>query len=315
MRLSLEAVLSGDRRAISKAVTMVENDTPGAREMMRQLYPHTGRASIVGVTGPPGVGKSTLVHALVSQARQHQMDVGVIAVDPSSPFSGGALLGDRIRMQTHSLDPKVFVRSLASRGRLGGLSDSAMSVTQVLDAAGKDLVLIETVGTGQSEVEIMRLAHSVVVVLAPGLGDDIQALKSGILEIADVFAVNKADLGQSDGLTRQLEYAVQLRDDKSRKPAVIAVSAKDGAGIDRLFEEVCRTLENLKQSDELMKRGLALARSAILQKATGILSAFFENAEDVEDMKRLSKQVALRKLDPESAAKTLIKRYQDESKG
>ncbi|MBA2284529.1 MAG: methylmalonyl Co-A mutase-associated GTPase MeaB, partial [Ktedonobacteraceae bacterium] len=193
MQNIIERLLSGDRRALARMVTLIENEVPQARHYLAELHQHTGRAQIVGVTGAPGAGKSTLVTHLVRELRRRERKVSVVAVDPTSPFSGGAILGDRIRMMELSGDPNVFIRSMASRGNLGGLSASTRDVVRAMDAAGYDPIIIETVGTGQAEVEVMRAAHSVLVVCAPGMGDDIQAIKAGILEIADIFVVSKAD--------------------------------------------------------------------------------------------------------------------------
>src|SRR3989440_13041712 len=193
MQNIVERLLNGDRRALARMVTLIENDAPVARECLAELHQHAGRAHIVGVTGSPGAGKSTLVTRMVRELRNRDHKVGVVAVDPTSPFTGGAILGDRIRMMELSGDPNVFIRSMASRGNLGGLSASTRDVVRAMDAAGYNPIMIETVGTGQAEVEVMRTAHTVMVVAAPGMGDDIQAIKAGILEIADVFVVSKAD--------------------------------------------------------------------------------------------------------------------------
>ncbi len=205
-----DSVLAGDRRAVARAITLVENGTPEGLALLRAIYARTGRAHVIGVTGPPGVGKSTLVDAVATAVRRDGQTVGVIAVDPTSPFSGGAFLGDRVRMQRGVVDPGVFIRSLATRGRLGGLSAAARDVIHVLDASGRDVILVETVGAGQAEVEVMELAHTTVVVLAPGLGDEIQAIKAGILEIGDVFVVNKADREGADRAVAELRFMIDM---------------------------------------------------------------------------------------------------------
>lgn len=205
-----QKIVDGDLRALARAATWIENRSPEAEPLLRELFPHTGRALIIGVTGPPGAGKSTLCDQLARLIRQEGRTVGVIAVDPSSPYSGGAVLGDRIRMQEHHADPGVFIRSMATRGWLGGLARAATEMTMLLDAAGRDVILVETVGVGQDEVEIARLAHVTLVVLTPGAGDDVQTLKAGIMEIAQVFVINKSDLPGADKLQREIHAAMGL---------------------------------------------------------------------------------------------------------
>ncbi|HPB97160.1 MAG TPA: methylmalonyl Co-A mutase-associated GTPase MeaB [Polyangiaceae bacterium] len=218
MNPTAKRVLERDVRGVARACRLVDDRVDGYIEMLKDLYPHTGKAWVVGVTGNPGAGKSTLTDRLVAYWRGEGKRVGVVAVDPTSPFSGGAILGDRIRMQRHFEDPDVFIRSLATRGALGGLSHSAMDTVRILDAWGADVVLVETVGVGQDELEITRAAHSTLVVMAPGLGDGIQAIKAGILEIADVFAVNKADRDGADATVRDLELMVALGKGWRRRP-------------------------------------------------------------------------------------------------
>src|SRR5579872_67211 len=224
-----QKIVDGDLRALARAATWIENRSPEAEPLLRALFPHTGRALILGVTGPPGAGKSTLCDQCARLIRAEGKTVGIIAVDPSSPFSGGAILGDRIRMQQHHDDPGVFIRSMATRGWMGGLAKATTEMTMLLDAAGRDVVLVETVGVGQDEVEIAKLANVTVVVLVPGMGDDVQALKAGIMEIADVFVINKADLPGADRLEREIKAVQSLahRPDGWRPPIVHAV-AKDG---------------------------------------------------------------------------------------
>jgi len=216
----VERVLSGDVRAAARLMRDLDDRLPGARAVLRSLFPRTGRAYVVGLTGAPGAGKSSITDRLIAHYRAEGKKVGVVAVDPTSPFSGGAILGDRIRMQDHALDPDVFIRSLATRGHLGGLSRATADVVQVMDAMGKDVILVETVGVGQDEIEVAELAHTVVVVAVPGMGDDVQAIKAGVLEIADVFAVNKADHEGADRTVRDLQGMLELRRATATRPAL-----------------------------------------------------------------------------------------------
>ncbi len=233
-----ERLASGDRVALARAITAVENERADAGEVLRAVHGRTGRAQVIGVTGAPGVGKSTLLNALIGGYRKQGKSVGVIAVDPSSPLSGGAILGDRIRMSEHGGDPGVFVRSLASRGHLGGLSRAAARIVDVMDAARRDVVIVETVGAGQSEVEIMHIAQSVLVICAPGLGDDIQAVKAGILEIAHILVVNKADMPLADRAVSQLKDALMLSHHEGWQVPVLRTTATTGEGIDELIENI-----------------------------------------------------------------------------
>jgi len=235
----IERLLTGDRRAIARLITIIENDGADAQEALAALYPHTGQAHIVGVTGAPGTGKSTLVNELAKVYRQRDRTVGIIAVDPTSPFSGGALLGDRIRMRDLSGDPGIFIRSMATRGSLGGLARATADAIKVLDAAGYQTIFVETVGAGQAEVDIAKAAHTTIVVEAPGLGDEIQAFKAGITEIADIFVVNKADREGAEGLADEFR-AAQLQSHPRNEPAVVATQAINDVGIEELFQEIYR---------------------------------------------------------------------------
>lgn len=228
-----QKIVDGELRALARAATWIENRSPEAEPLLRELFPHTGRALIIGVTGPPGAGKSTLCDQLARLLRKEGKTVGVIAIDPSSPYSGGAVLGDRIRMQEHHADPGVFIRSMATRGWLGGLARATTEMTMLLDAAGRDVVLVETVGVGQDEVEIARLAHVTLVVLTPGAGDDVQTLKAGIMEIAQVFVINKSDLPGADKLQREIHAAMGLAQSREHDPEVEIVNtvALEGKGV------------------------------------------------------------------------------------
>lgn len=234
----VDQVLKGDARAAARVIRWVEDGLPEAKEALKRVYPHTGGAYIVGITGPPGVGKSSLLDRIIEEFRRQRKKVGVVAVDPTSPFSGGAILGDRIRMQRHSTDPDVFIKSIATRGHLGGLSKSAEDIIQVMDAMGKEVIFVETVGVGQAEVDIARTADTTVVVTVPGLGDDIQAIKAGIFEIADVFVVNKGEKPEADKTVKELEVMVEMSSPREDgwKPQIIKVSALKGHGLKEFID-------------------------------------------------------------------------------
>jgi LAO/AO transport system kinase len=253
-------IVAGDIRAIARAATAIEDRRPDALPLLQEIFPRTGKAAIIGITGAPGAGKSTLVDCFVHALRREGRTVGIIAVDPSSPFSGGAILGDRIRMQGHHADPGVFIRSMATRGCLGGLAGATTDMALLLDAAGKDMVLIETVGVGQDEVEVAHLADVTVVVLVPGMGDDVQALKAGIMEIADVFVLNKADLPGADQLEREVNAVLALsRRTEDWRPPIIRTVASEGQGIDEALAAVRKFQQsgrNKKRKVELWQRRL-----------------------------------------------------------
>src|SRR5213594_3111789 len=234
----VEAVRAGDRRALARAISLVENGDPLAHEVVRELYPHTGHAYAVGITGPPGVGKSSLIAALLPCVREQGLSVGVVSVDPSSPFSQGALLGDRIRLADHFLDPGVFIRSMGTRGHLGGLAEATLQALLLLDASGKDIVFLETVGAGQSEVEVIAIADTVVLVLMPGSGDSVQALKAGIMEIPDVIAINKMDHPAAKTMLSEVRSILALDHERAWKPPIVLTEAMRGENVPELWAKV-----------------------------------------------------------------------------
>jgi LAO/AO transport system kinase len=302
-------VLQGDVRAISRAITAIENHSPEAEQLLKQLFPHTGNAYLTGITGAPGTGKSTLVDRLAGVYRKRQEHVGVIAVDPTSPYSGGAILGDRIRMQGHASDNGIFIRSMATRGFLGGLARSTAEVALLLDAAGKRQVLIETVGVGQDEIDIVRLADCVLVVLVPGLGDDIQNMKAGLMEIGDIFVLNKADREGAERLEEQLHAMLSLvmpRD--GWHPPVIQAVATENRGIEELAATVDKFRKHFESSgqrekkhiDHWQNRLIEMLESRLLEKVLGS-----KNGE--ARLRQLAAAVAERKQDPFSAVSELLK--------
>ena len=302
----VDRLLAGERRALARVLTHVEDGSPQRlREIIALLHPHTGRAALVGVTGSPGVGKSTLTSALVAVWRARDQRVAVLAVDPSSPFTGGALLGDRVRMQDHVMDPGVFIRSMASRGHLGGLSWATPQALLALDAAGFDVVIVETVGVGQAEVEIASLADTTVVALAPGMGDAIQAAKAGILEVADVFCVNKADRDGADKTVRELRNMQELGHG-DWLPPICKTIASTGEGIAALADAVEGHRDWLQATGTLAQRRLDRARNQVREIALGAVRARFADLGEGELVETLSHKVADRTLDPYAAADALL---------
>ena len=301
---------SGEPRAVARLISLVEDASPHLREVAAALAPHTGRARVVGLTGAPGVGKSTMTSQLVTALRRKELRVGVLAVDPTSPFSGGALLGDRVRMQEHATDAGVFIRSMASRGHLGGLSWATPQALRVLDAAGCDVVLIETVGVGQSEVEVAGLADTTLVLVAPGMGDGIQAAKAGILEIADVFVVNKADRDGADRTVRELKHGLSLarreRLGPSWRPPVVRAVAARGEGVDELVEAIDDHRRWLVDRGELEQRRQARAAAEVEAIAVAQLRSRIGDLRGGTALDQLAKRVAAGELDPYAAADDLI---------
>ncbi|HEV2490996.1 MAG TPA: methylmalonyl Co-A mutase-associated GTPase MeaB [Candidatus Acidoferrales bacterium] len=310
MKEWVEQVRAGDVRAISRAMTAIENRSGEAEELLRQLFPRTGNSYLIGITGAPGTGKSTLVDRMAALYRAQKQTVGVIAVDPSSPFTGGAILGDRIRMQGHASDAGVFIRSMATRGSLGGLSQATSDAALLLDAAGKNYVLIETVGVGQGEVEIARLADCTIVVLVPGMGDDVQSLKAGVMEIADIFIVNKADHEGVDRFEQQLRAVLQLVPEREGwKPPIILTIATENTGIEDLAREIARFRQHNAGRRGGKPREIALWRERLLNLLRERLTQrVIEGLPGGDYLDSLAADVAARKKDPYAAVSEIIER-------
>jgi LAO/AO transport system kinase len=295
----ISALRSGDVRALARGISVVENRAPGAIELLKSLFPHSGRARVIGLTGAPGAGKSTLVDQLARHYRKQDQTVGIIAVDPTSPYTGGAILGDRIRMQDHFSDPGIYIRSMATRGSLGGLARTTADVATVLDASGRDVILIETVGVGQDEIDIVRLADVTVVILVPGMGDDVQTIKAGIMEIADIFVINKSDREGADRVEREIRalQSLALRHD-GWTPPIVKTIASDGSGVAELAAAITEYEEYLQEGDRALNKSvenwqerlIEMLRDAMLEKARAQMSD--------GNLARLAAEVAEHKRDP-----------------
>jgi GTPase len=305
----VDAVRAGDRRALARAITLVENGDPLAYELVREVYPETGSAYVVGVTGPPGVGKSSLIAALVRQIRAQDKSVGVISIDPSSPFTQGALLGDRIRLTEHFLDPEVFIRSMGTRGHLGGLAEATLQALLVLDAAGKDIIFVETVGTGQSEVEVIGIADTVLLVLMPGSGDSIQALKAGIMEIPDVIAVNKMDHPAAKTMLSEVRSILSLDRSSAWRPPIVLTEATRGENVPELWEKISAHRAFLEESGRLDERRRRNLAREVFSVASGRAKQHLEHAvADDPELRRLLDEVQGRRLDPLSAVREILEK-------
>ncbi|KPU62631.1 GTPase [Thermococcus sp. EP1] len=308
----IERMLKGDKRATARLITFVENNEEKAREIVKKIYPYTGRAYIIGITGPPGSGKSTLVDKLIKKAREEGKVVGVIAIDPTSPFTGGALLGDRIRMQRHSTDPGVFIRSMATRGSLGGLAKATNDAIKILDAYGCDVIFVETVGVGQIEVDIVKTADTVVLVTVPGLGDDIQAIKAGLMEIADIFVVNKADKEGAEATMFELELMLDLEKEKWNKkgwrPSIVSTIAFTNKGIEQLWEAINKHREFLLSSGEIEKKRKFRVEEEIKAIVSSTIARKIGEKMGEDDIATLIEKIAKREIDPYSAADLVLEK-------
>jgi len=302
----VEEIRRGNRRALARAISRVEDGGEEGRQLVKEAFPHTGNAFVVGVTGAPGAGKSTLVGALTGHCRRQGFTVGVVAVDPTSPFTGGALLGDRLRMQEHALDEGVFIRSLATRGSLGGLSRATGDVVWLLDAAGFEVIFVETVGAGQAEVDIMRYAHTTLVLVTPGMGDEVQVFKAGIMEIGDVFAVNKADQEGAARLARELEAMLDLAGSRAWRPPVLLTVAREGSGVPELWQALMNHRDFARQTglwrDKMKARAEAEVRGILTAR---LLEEAWRRAGERGLVPGLLEEVAARRIDPYTAAAML----------
>jgi LAO/AO transport system kinase len=302
-------VRAGDKRALARAISLVENSDPLAYEVVRDIYPETGGAYAIGITGPPGVGKSSLISALIRHLREEERTVGVISVDPSSPFTHGALLGDRIRLADHFLDPGVFIRSMGTRGHLGGLAEATLQALLVLDAAGKELVFLETVGAGQSEVEVIGIADTVVLVLMPGSGDSVQALKAGIMEIPDVIAINKMDHPAAKTMLHEVRSILSLDRERSWRPPIVLTDATRGENVPELWEKIAAHRAHLEAEGLLEERRRKNLAGEVFAVASGRAKAHLERAvADDPELRRLLDEVQRRELDPLTAVREIMEK-------
>ena len=307
----MQEIRSGDVRRLARAITAIENGAPESTALLKALFPYSGNARVIGLTGAPGAGKSTLVDHLAREYRKQEQTVGIVAVDPTSPYTGGAILGDRIRMQSHHADPGIYIRSMATRGCLGGLARTTSDVTTVLDASGKDTVLIETVGVGQDEVDIVRLADVTVVILVPGMGDDVQTIKAGIMEIADLFVINKSDREGADRVEREIRamQTLALRHDEWVPPIVKTV-AIEGKGIEELAATIAGYEDYLKKKDLLLRKKISNWRERLVEMLRdALLARLLRDHMAEDDLARLAAEVAGHKRDPYTLVEEMVEKF------
>jgi LAO/AO transport system kinase len=312
----VDRIRTGDVRALARAISTIEDNRPEARDLLKALFNFSGRAHVIGLTGAPGAGKSTLVDHLAREYRKQERTIGIIAVDPTSPYTGGAILGDRIRMQSHHADAGIYIRSMATRGNLGGLARSTTDAATVLDAAGKDMVLIETVGVGQDEIDIVRLADVTVVILVPGMGDDVQTIKAGIMEIADIFVINKSDREGADRVEREIRMmqSLAIRSDKWTPP-IIKTVASEGKGISELAATIASYEHYLQQKDLLLKKKISSWRERLIEMLRDrLLERLLTERLPEEEIARLAADIAEHRRDPYSLVEEIVGSFKNETR-
>lgn len=303
----VDKLLNGNKRTCARLISIVENKEEEAKNIIKNIYKYTGKAHVIGITGPPGGGKSTLTDKLAKELRKRGKTVGIVAIDPTSPFTGGAILGDRIRMQDLATDSGVFIRSMGTRGYLGGLSKATQSAVKILDVYGADYIIIETVGVGQSEIDIVKTADTVVMVMVPGLGDDIQAIKAGVMEIGDIFAINKSDLDGAGRTAAEVKAMLDMSPQKDRRPPILQVVASLNKGIDELLDEIINHMEYLKSSEKLRERRENNIRMEIIKLIeTEIMRIVLQKTQTDHVLEKITTEVADRKIDPFSACESIM---------